>query len=292
MKVDLYSILKSKQKWGGPGELERHCQEIARLKPDPLFATFSFQPGAVPFVNTLHSLDSESHQKIFGSRVIEEPQYTQALEAQVYIPATSQAHMTRLAEKATQDYLRHLESCLDLQSFKAVSVLDVGGGTGHLLLSIAHELKRRYPKIAFSYTLLEPSSAMCEEAKKNFSQHHYLFQLVPRMIEDPLNATLQVDWVLSHTMLHHLEHPLEACTVMKQMARHLLTIRDLSRPPQFLFQKVWQEQGQFYEGKMKELFGNSLMSSLSYPEFLSLAKHLGAEVETIAPMYQVLLHKK
>jgi hypothetical protein len=93
-------------------------------------------------------------------------------------------------------------------------------------------------------------------------------------------------------MLHHMEFPKEAVEQMLKYARKLLILRDLSRPPVLLFKQVVNEQGKNYSGEMKELFMNSLMSSLSYPEFFSMTQEMKASVYAIEPMYQVLVVKK
>ncbi len=82
-----------------------------------------------------------------------------------------------------------------LRDLHPASVLEVGGGTGHLALELVHMTE--------TYLLIEPSSGMFERALRTLE--HTPARASRTALED-LPVTDKYDLVLSHMCVHTIEH--------------------------------------------------------------------------------------
>lgn len=270
-------------------------ENVFRKEADSSMLTLPHEEhGCVPFNYYPFILNQKEHDLNFGIRIIEDEEYTKDVKSKVHLPENTVTHMDSVQKKAANEYVLEIEKNLNLSQLSNISFLDIGGGNGSLILLIARTILMKYPYLKMECSLLNSNPMMIEEAKKTFKTFSKMHQVNFTVydINKQVRKEYGADVVISQTMLHHLEFPKEAVEQMTKYAKKLLIVRDLSRPPVLLFNQVAEEQGKNYSGEMKELFMNSLMSSMSYPEFFSMTQELKAVVYIIEPMYQVLVIKK
>jgi len=271
------------------------CDNVFRKEVDNSMLTVPVEShSVVPFKYYPFILSQKEHDLNFGIRIVEDEEYTKDVKTRVSLPENTVKHMDLLQRKAIQEYVAEIEKNINLSALNKISFLDIGGGNGSLILGVAKTILMKHPNLRMECSLLNSNPMMIEEAKKTFKTFSKMHQVNFTVydINKPVVKEWGADVVISHTMLHHLEFPKEAVEQMLKYARKLLIVKDLSRPPVLLFKEVVDEQGKNYSGEMKELFMNSLMSSLSYGEFFSMAQELKANVYVIEPMYQVLVIRK
>lgn len=286
--MNLHAQMLKTQEWGGPGVVPAYVKQHTK---QATWGLPSGGRGAIPFGYSL-SWEPGDHERAFGRRIIEDPVNAHEMESRVYISEAGMAHMQALQDRASLDYVKYIERYVDMPGLHQLSLMDIGGGTGDQLLKIARLLQSRHQSLTVKCSLLDNSRDMITSSRETFKdftgeKNFHLYDITA-----PVKRDYEVDVVMSHTTLHHFELPKEALINMYDYARRLLIVWDLSRPPLAFFEEVLAEQGKHYRGEMKDLFENSLMSSLSYPEFCALAKDLDAVVDTIDPMYQILLKRK
>ncbi len=178
------------------------------------------------------------------------------------------------ASAAAQSYLDAIDNTLVEQvvSLGVASgrLLDVGCGPGNIALKIARRLPEvRVVGVDFSVNMVR--AAKDAAAAQKLSGRAVFFSGDAKRL--PF-AEKSFDFVLSNSVLHHLQHPIAMLNDMRRVAKPggIVLLRDLRRPGRLIFPLHVGWFGRHYSGLMKKLYTDSVRAAYTGEE---LARMLG-----------------
>lgn len=195
-----------------------------------------------------------------------------AEEVEAYASAAAQAYLDSLDNSWVERVL--------LYAPPTGLLLDIGTGPGGIPLKIA----RRCPGLRLYG--VDHSAAMIGAAR--------------RAAADPANAGLaervcflrsdahqlcfhnaSFDVVISNSLLHHLDNPLEPLNEMARVARPgaVVLLRDLQRPSRLAYPLHVRWYGRYYSGLMRKLYEDSVRAAYTCKELTALLGRLNLRAE-------------
>jgi len=183
------------------------------------------------------------------------------LEAASYASAAAQAYLSRIDDSFVDHFLR--------LGVPAGSVLDVGCGPGDILIKLA----ARLPHLSFlgvdlSHAMLALARARAAAAALPNLRFEYADAKSLPYSHTSFAA------VISNSLIHHLTDPVpflnEVARVVSPAGAVLL--RDIRRPPSFLFPLWCRWFGRHYSGQMLRSYHASLRAAFT-PRELAAALH-------------------
>lgn len=171
----------------------------------------------------------------------------------------------------------HLEALDDAFVNRVVSLgveegwaLDIGTGPGQIPLKIA----RRCPRLRVAG--VDRSAAMLKAAAAE-ARKHGLSAQTQFILADASRLCFPAssfDLVISNSLLHHLNDPVQVFNEMARVAKPdgKILVRDLRRPsrPAFAVHIAWH--GRHYSGAMKTLFKDSVRAAYTPAELQDLLR--------------------
>lgn len=187
-----------------------------------------------------------------------------AEEADVYASAAAQKYLDEIDDSLVRQFV----SIWQEAGSPAGRLIDIGCGPGSIALKIARGTQ------GLSVVGADRSAAMIRLAHRALAQSGV--ELRARFLQADGNqlpfANATFDFVLSNSVLHHLENP---GVVLREMARivkpgGVVLLRDLCRPSRLAFPlHVWWF-GRYYSGLMRKLFQASVAAAYTADELAGL----------------------
>jgi SAM-dependent methyltransferase len=242
--------------------------EVGRALPSGVVE----DPGAALFEPVLDRV-SRRHARVYGARRLEPELMDEAEEADAYMGAAGEAHLSRLDAS-------WIERVVAFGPRGAARVLDVGTGGGQIPAKIA----RRRPDwriwaVDRAGSMLAAGAAGLEAARRDAASAIEPFRLGLALAEAralPF-ADGTFDLVIANSLLHHLGDP---TPVLDEIARVAgvsgrVLLRDLRRPPRGLM-PVWVAwHGRHYGGEMRRLYEHSVAAAFTPEELAIVVRHSG-----------------
>ncbi len=179
-------------------------------------------------------------------------------EVEVYASAAAQRHLDGI-DNTLVDHLARL-------GVASGKLLDVGCGPGN----IAWKIAQRWPQIhvvGLDYSINMVRAASVAVAS---SAARFLSGDAKRL---PFSDN-SFDFVLSNSVLHHLQDPIPFLNEMARVAgaNGVVILRDLRRPGRLIFPWHVHWYGRHYSGLMKKLFIDSVRAAYTGAEFSELLR--------------------
>lgn len=181
---------------------------------------------------------------------------------EAYASAAAQAHLDALDDAFVDRVIS-----LGVEGGRA---LDIGTGPGQIPLKIARRLSR------LRIVGIDRSAAMLKAAKAE-ARRRELGGRVEFMAADASRLCFPAstfDLVISNSLLHHLNNPVQVLNEMARVAKPggKILVRDLRRPsrPDFAAHVAWH--GRHYSGAMKRLFEDSVRAAYTPAELQDLLR--------------------
>ncbi|MGH9378467.1 MAG: class I SAM-dependent methyltransferase [Terriglobia bacterium] len=186
---------------------------------------------------------------------------------EAYASAASQAHLDALDDA-------FVDRVLSLGIQKGFA-LDVGTGPGQIPLKIARRCSRLH------LVGLDRSAAMLRMARETALKSG-LGDCVEFMLADASRLCFPAasfDLVISNSLLHHLNNPVQAFNEMARVTKPggKILVRDLRRPSRLAFAAHVAWHGRHYSGRMKALCEDSVRAAYTPAELRELAQKAGLE---------------
>jgi ubiquinone/menaquinone biosynthesis C-methylase UbiE len=183
-------------------------------------------------------------------------------EVEAYSSAAAQAWLDALDDTL-------VDQVLSLGIEEGIA-LDVGTGPGSIPLKIA----RRRPALKLVGTDKSPTM-LCtarQAAREQGLEHRCTFTLADAARLPFPDARFEL--VLSNSVLHHLTKPEVVFNEMARVAKPegIVLIRDLRRPSRLTLAAHTAWHGRHYEGRMKELFKDSVRAAYTPGELTALLR--------------------
>jgi ubiquinone/menaquinone biosynthesis C-methylase UbiE len=181
-------------------------------------------------------------------------------EAGSYTDAAAQRYLARIDASFVTQFLR--------LGLTRGTVLDIGTGPALIPLKILAQC----PTLRFVVTDL--SDAMLALARHNVETHPHgaMVQVEKADAKHLPYADASFDAVISNSVLHHLPDPAQ---YLREIARVLkpngvLLVRDIRRPPGWLYGAWWRWFGRHYQGQMLRSYKDSLRAAYTRRELAIL----------------------
>lgn len=185
-------------------------------------------------------------------------------EVEAYASAAAQAFLDRIDDTFVIHALRLV------QPRERGRALDIGTGPGQIVLKLARRLS------LWKFTGVDRSPAMIAEARASLATAgsaltgRVEFELADGNRLDFPDATF--DFVMSNSVLHHLEEPQNLLAEIARLVRPngAILLRDLRRPSRLKFPLHVRWHGRKYTGAMYRLYYASVRAAYTVPELQRL----------------------
>lgn len=185
-------------------------------------------------------------------RILEPEIMDSDLEAASYASAAAHAYLSRIDDSFVEHFLR--------LGVRDGTVLDLGCGPGDILFKLASRLPQ------LSFIGVDLSDAMLAVAQSRLAA-----AALPNLSFARADAkslpypTSSFSAVISNSLIHHLADP---APFFNEVARLVtpcgaILLRDIRRPPAFLFPFWWRWFGRHYSGQMLRSYQDSLRAALT-----------------------------
>ncbi|HTZ99712.1 MAG TPA: class I SAM-dependent methyltransferase [Candidatus Aquilonibacter sp.] len=185
-------------------------------------------------------------------------------EVEAYSWSASQAHL----EKIDDTFVEHALRLLDGR--ERGRAIDIGTGPGQIVVKLALRLTR------WKFLGVDRAANMIAQARANLDAGgaalagRVEFQVADGNKLPFPDATF--DFVMSNSVLHHLQEPRHLLSEMARLAKPggAILLRDLRRPGRlaYPFQVRWH--GRHYSGTMRKLYRDSVRAAYTVPELQAL----------------------
>ncbi len=208
-------------------------------------------------------------------RVPEAEAMDEAEEVSAYASATGEQYLNKLDDTLVDQFIRLGAR----QGPPRGRLLDVGCGPGGIALKIA----RRCPSlevVGVDRASRMVASARAEAAAGGLGSRAAFSVGDGNSLPFPAAS---FNYLLSNSVLHHLENPVAVFNEMRRVARPgaSILIRDLRRPPRLLYPFHIRWHGRYYSGVMKGLYVRSVRAAYTPAELaamLARSKLAGARI--------------
>ncbi len=224
------------------------------------------------------------HDATYGRRVVESFEETQQGESDAYSEATEQPHLQALDRISAQQYLERMRThgCL---AGPECRVVDLCCGPGNIIAKIIEEATFRERR-TLRFLGIDVNDDELRKARESFIAQSSVALEKGNVLA--LGEVPPADIVICNTSLHEFEAPHRLLRVARSLAKKLVLVKDLHRPPVTEFWTTVRVHGQHYRGRMFQLFCHSLKSSLSPKEMQVLALREDFTYEDCPPIYGML----
>lgn len=224
------------------------------------------------------------HDATYGRRVVESFEETQQRASEAYSEATEQPHLQALDRISARQYLERMRThgCL---AGPECRMIDLCCGPGNIIAAIIEEAtlcERR----TLRFLSIDINDDELRRAREKFAEKPFVALEKGNVLS--LGEVPPADVVICNTSLHEFEEPHGLLRVAQSLAKKLVLVKDLLRPPVTEFWTTVRAHGQHYRGQMFHLFCNSLKSSLSPKEMQVLALREDFTYEACPPIYGML----
>jgi ubiquinone/menaquinone biosynthesis C-methylase UbiE len=181
-------------------------------------------------------------------------------EAEVYASAAAQRHLNAI-DNTLIDHMARLDAA-------SGRLLDVGCGPGNIALKIA----KRWPLmqvIGIDYSTNMVRAANDAAESESLAIHTCFLAGDAKKLPFPDGS---FDFVLSNSVLHHLQDPIPFLNEMARVAKPaaVVLLRDLRRPGRLVFPWHVRWHGRHYIGLMKKLFTDSVRAAYTGEELAAM----------------------
>ncbi len=209
---------------------------------------------------------------LYFEREPEPESMEEELDVDAYTSSTAEQHLEKLDDE--------LVSQIQSTGLRKGLVLDMGTGPG----SIPAKLCQRVPGLVvigvdISLAMLRKAQEKIRES--GLADRMFLVCADTSVLPFPGN---RFDMVMSNSLLHHLHDPVPSLDEIARVLRKTgaLLLKDLRRPPRFLYKLHVAYFGRKYDCRMRELFEASVRAAFTLPEAEKLLTR--SKLEACTPM--------
>lgn len=182
------------------------------------------------------------------------------------------AEVEAYSRSASQTYLEKIDDTFVDHAIRLIAgrergrAIDIGTGPGQIVIKLAERLTRwKFVGVDRSPGMIAHSRANLEGAGSGLAGRVEFEVADGNKLPFP---DASFDFVMSNSVLHHLEEPRHLLSEMARLAKPsgAVLLRDLRRPGRFEHPFHVRWHGRYYSGTMRKLYHDSVRAAYTIPE--------------------------